>query len=115
MTSALKWTGSTASNATTDVISLSALSTVAGTGTITIQPVNASTGVPGTAVTGTITWGAAPVVSAQYSTAYIATGSANGSANALASALVFSKSATGVVANVAVTLNSAAATPISAQ
>jgi len=41
-------------------------SAVAGTQTLTFQPVGAG-GAPGTAVTATITWGSAPAVSTQYS------------------------------------------------
>jgi len=41
-------------------------STVAGTQTLTIQPIGAS-GIPGTAITATITWGTSPAPSAQYS------------------------------------------------
>ena len=41
-------------------------STVAGTQTLTIQPIGAN-GIPGTAITATITWGSSPLPSAQFS------------------------------------------------
>ena len=51
-------------------------STVAGTQTLTIQPIGAN-GIPGTAITATITWGAAPANSAQYSLVKLLAGAAS--------------------------------------
>ena len=51
---------------TIQTLSVLTTSAVAGTQTLTFQPVG-STGTPGTVITATITWGAAPAVSAQYS------------------------------------------------
>ena len=95
-----------------DIASFAATSSVAGTQTITITPVN-GTSTPSTV---TITWGATPVVSAQYSTAYIADGTTPATSNSQAtSTLSYSKSATTQVANIQVTLNSAASTAILGQ
>ena len=64
-TSSVTLTNGTDTAVKTNTITLS--SSVAGTQTLTFTPIN-SLGAPGTAQTVTITWGAAPVVSAQYST-----------------------------------------------
>jgi adhesin HecA-like repeat protein len=47
-------------------ITVTVTSPTAGTGTLTVAPIGA-TGIPGTAVTGTVTWGSALGVSTQYS------------------------------------------------
>jgi len=47
-------------------ITVTVSSAVAGTGTLTVQPIS-STGVPGTPITGTVLWGAGAAPSAQYS------------------------------------------------
>jgi trimeric autotransporter adhesin len=49
------------SNKGTAYVQIQVQSTVAGAGTLTVTPLNAS-GVPGTAVTSTTTWGAAPTI-----------------------------------------------------
>jgi hypothetical protein len=51
---------------TIQTLSLITTSAVAGTQTLTFQPIGAN-GVPGTAITATITWGASPAISAQFS------------------------------------------------
>jgi hypothetical protein len=47
-------------------ITITVASTVAGTGTLTVAPIG-STGLPGTPITGTVTWGSPLTPSAQYS------------------------------------------------
>jgi trimeric autotransporter adhesin len=78
-------------------------SATAGTTTLTFRPIGAN-GVPGTAVTATVTWIDAPTVSVAYSTAHIAQGAAAGTAatNILGATLV--RTAGGQVANITVTL-----------
>ena len=109
-TSATWFAGSTPGiatfGATPSVFTLAATSSVAGSQTITV------TGDVTGAVTETITWGATPTVSAQYSTAYIASTTTTPSPTTDALPVTASKSATGVVANVVVTTNSAASTAI---
>jgi hypothetical protein len=87
------------------VLQFSAYSAVAGAQTITV------TGDVSGTVTHTITWGATPVVTAQYSTAYINTGVTIGSSDG--TSLYGANTAGGRVANIAVELESAASTPIS--
>jgi hypothetical protein len=71
---------------TTQNLAILTSSTVPGVQTITIQPILAN-GVPGTAVTATITWGAAVAVSTQYSAVRIGAGvTGNGTAITSASA-----------------------------
>jgi hypothetical protein len=60
--SGVAWTPVT----TIQTLSIITTSAVAGTQTITYQPIGAN-GIPGTAITATITWGSAPATSAQYS------------------------------------------------
>jgi hypothetical protein len=55
-----------APTAVTNTLVITVSSATAGIGTITLIPISAS-GVPGTAITGTVTWGSAPAISAQYS------------------------------------------------
>ena len=113
VTNNILWTTSSAS---TDTAAITISSLTAGVATITVTPVSTSTGVPGTPVVGTITFGAAPVVSAQYSTAYIADGTTPATSTSQGtSTLSYSKSAATQVANIQVTLNSAASTPILGQ
>jgi hypothetical protein len=57
----------------TGYITLVVSSSTAGTTTVVVTPLNSS-GTPGTAVKGTATWGAAPTLSTQYTTAYINSG-----------------------------------------
>jgi hypothetical protein len=112
VSNSLVWTTA----AGTDLAHIQVYSAVAGVATITVTPVSATTGVPGTPVVGTITFGAAPVVSAQYSTAYIADGTTPATSTSQAtSTLSYSKSAATQVANIQVTLNSAASTAIFGQ
>jgi hypothetical protein len=97
---------------TGQAVVLTLTSAVAGVQTISFTPIG-STGAPGTAVTATITWGAAPVVSAQYSTAYInsvATAPTSTSTASSASGTV----ANGQAANIVVTLRSGVSTTINA-
>ena len=91
------------------ILSFSATSAVAGTQTITV------TGDVGGAVKETITWGAAPVVTSQYSTAYIAATTVTPDVNTNAVAVTASKSLTTQAAAIVVTLNSAASAPITGQ
>jgi hypothetical protein len=86
------------------VLQFSAYSAVAGTQTITV------TGDVSGTVTHTITWGATPVATAQYSTAYINTGATIGTSDG--TSLYGANTANGLVANIAVELESAASTPI---
>ena len=97
--------GATTVFATGDTFSVYALASEAGTQTITVTPTNGT----GSARTLTITWGTAPVVSAQYSTSFTA---ATADATVDATSRVYSATAGVKRAIVTVQLNSAAATPI---
>jgi len=111
LSNSLVWTPA----ATTGTLAIQVYSATAGVATITDTPVTAATGVPGTPVVGTITFGAAPTVSAQYSTAYIGTGTTAVSSDATTLNFADTPSTTTPVANVAVQLNSAASTVITGQ
>jgi hypothetical protein len=82
-------------------------SATAGVATLTFRPVGAL-GVPGIAVTATVTFIDAPTASSALSTAFIGTGTAFAVAEATAGALRFPSTAgTTVHANISVTLNDA--------
>jgi trimeric autotransporter adhesin len=93
------WTPVTTVQSQTILVS----SATAGETKLTFQPVGAN-GVPGNAVTATVTWIDRPAVSVAYSTAHIAQGAAAGTAatNILGATLV--RTAGGQVANITVTL-----------
>jgi hypothetical protein len=84
-----------------EAVTVSLSSAVAGAQTITFTPITAN-GAPGTAITATITWGAAPVVSAQYSTVSEYAG-ATASGTAVTTTSASSSISTTAVAAVAVT------------
>ena len=104
----------TTSAANGEAVTITVSSAVAGVQTLSFTPISAS-GAPGTAITAVITWGAAPVVSAQYSTAYSTTShSAIGDATSDALGMT-GVSTYGVQAGlVTVKLNSALSTGITA-
>ena len=112
---------STASTAAASVISVpvNVSSQVAGTQTLSFTPITTN-GVPGTPVTATITWGSAPVVSAQFSTAYIASSNTPATSITNASpvggpAALVALGTTGQLAgNILVTLKSSATATINA-
>ena len=113
VTSSLIWTPVNA----TDALELTVYSPTAGVATITDTPVVVATGVPATAVSGTITFGAAPVVSAQYSSAYIGAGTSAATSTTDVVPVIASKGAanTTVVANIQVTLKSDSTNGINGQ
>jgi trimeric autotransporter adhesin len=96
------WTPVTSVQSQTILVS----SATAGETKLTFQPVGAN-GVPGNAVTATVTWIDRPAVSTAYSTAHIAQGAAAGTAatNVLGATLV--RTTGGQVANITVTLKDA--------
>ena len=100
-----------------ETLTVTVSSTVAGVQTISFTPIGA-TGAPGTAITALITWGSAPVVSAQYSTAFIGNGdqtsvAANATTGLTTSATApATTSSTNRVASITVTTNSASGVPI---
>jgi len=67
------YSGAAVSNGSLQATAFTVSSSVAGVQTITYTPIDTN-GAPGTAVTQTITWGATPVVSAQYSQIVMLTG-----------------------------------------
>jgi len=93
----------------TETMTVNIVSTVAGTQTVTATPTNGTSG----ASTITITWGAAPSLQAQYSTAYIDSTSDTETVDATISAS--GSASTSVAAYIAVNLNSAASTGITGQ
>jgi hypothetical protein len=100
--------GATVAFVSGDTFSVYALSSAAGTQTITVTPTNGTTA----SRTLTITWGAAPTVSAQYSTSFIG---AAADATVDDATRVYSATAGTKRATVTVQLNSAAATAITGQ
>jgi hypothetical protein len=89
----------------------------AGTYTVTVTSINATTGVPTALATGTITVGAsAPSASASLSTAFIGAGTAFPAAEATAASLRFPSTAAATVhATIGVTLNDANGVAINGQ
>jgi hypothetical protein len=83
-------------------------SAVAGVQTISFQPIGTA-GAPGTAITATITWGAAPaalVASASESTVFLGTGTGSSAISADDAAFTLASTAAAtVVANIQVTVN----------
>jgi len=84
------------------IMDLTLTSAVAGTQTVAISSISASTGAPTAVSTVTITWSAtAATASTAYSTSFISAGTACGVADAT-SGLNFGKSAAGIVANICI-------------
>jgi hypothetical protein len=93
----LSWTPGNVAN-----MSLALSSGVAGTSTVTFNPIGTN-GVPGTAVTATVTWTALPTMSTQYTTAFIGSGTTAAVANGAVSLPLTAGVTTGQ-ANIAVTV-----------
>jgi hypothetical protein len=106
----------TGGTAKSEALTFQVASSVAGTQTVTITGISATTGAPTVLATVTVTWGAAGAVSPTFSTAYLNSGATyTASTPATDVSLTKTYSSTTAVANIGVTLRDANNAPMIGQ